>query len=409
MPEEAVSAEISIENISAVRGQDYDLSAQGSVFSVYIQPGSTTADIAVKTDGLLNNAALNGPRTFKLIINFISSGNAVKGTASECIITINDDEVLENSVSFEAFTYTVREDTQSIYLKVVHTNGMSNYGDFTVSYAATNGSAVNGTDFTLASGTLTFASGESEKHIVIPISNNSLSDGNRSFTVKLSSPSNGVTIGTVDMAHVEITDDEQSVSKPTVSLQDDNTQHPAILVTGIKQGDKLTLYKLNTQTGAKDNKYSPPQLMGGSSYNLSNISTYGSGTYYVTRTEGLIESSYSDPLIVTVNTPQISYIPTINNTISLEAGTQSGTLKLLMGKLNPNHYYFYGLSSDVSRQGQVVVGTNYGSESGFASNQINSATTDNINPSDGSYINIYEVDGSTYGSTIVGITTLDIP
>jgi hypothetical protein len=62
----------------------------------------------------------------------------------------------------------------------------------TVSYATADGTALAGRDYTAASGTLTFAPGETVKEILIPTLDNGGADPTRAFSVNLSNPMEGV-------------------------------------------------------------------------------------------------------------------------------------------------------------------------------------------------------------------------
>jgi hypothetical protein len=79
----------------------------------------------------------------------------------------------------------------------------------TVSYATANGNAIAGTDYTAASGQLTFAVGETTKTIGIGILNNTHFDPDRTFTVSLSNAT-GATIAR-GSATVTIGDDESGL------------------------------------------------------------------------------------------------------------------------------------------------------------------------------------------------------
>ncbi len=92
-------------------------------------------------------------------------------------------------------------------------------GAATVNYATANGSAVAPGDYASASGTLTFAVGESSKTISIATIDDSIDQGTRAFTVSLSSPSAGTGIARAT-ATVNIADNEVvprlSISSSTV-------------------------------------------------------------------------------------------------------------------------------------------------------------------------------------------------
>ena len=59
----------------------------------------------------------------------------------------------------------------------------------TVDYATSNGTATAGTDYTAASGTLTFAAGETEKTISVPVLDDVHDEGSETLTLSLSNPS----------------------------------------------------------------------------------------------------------------------------------------------------------------------------------------------------------------------------
>ena len=63
----------------------------------------------------------------------------------------------------------------------------------TVRYATSNGTATAGLDYVSVAGTLTFAPGETQKIITVPVKSDSLVEGNETFTILLSSPT-GATI-----------------------------------------------------------------------------------------------------------------------------------------------------------------------------------------------------------------------
>ena len=60
----------------------------------------------------------------------------------------------------------------------------------TVEYATSNGTALAGSDYTAASGTLTFAAGDTVKTIDVTVADDSLGEGDEAFTVTLSNASN---------------------------------------------------------------------------------------------------------------------------------------------------------------------------------------------------------------------------
>ena len=62
----------------------------------------------------------------------------------------------------------------------------------TVNYGTSNGTASAGSDYTAASGTLTFAPGVTSQTITVPITNDTVAEPNETFYVNLSAPTNAV-------------------------------------------------------------------------------------------------------------------------------------------------------------------------------------------------------------------------
>src|SRR3984957_21126223 len=81
-------------------------------------------------------------------------------------------------------------------------------GAVSVGYSTANGTAIAGTNFTAANGTLKWASGDSTpKTFAVAISNATPFSGSKSFTVALSNPTTGVTLGSPSSASISITGD----------------------------------------------------------------------------------------------------------------------------------------------------------------------------------------------------------
>ena len=114
-------------------------------------------------------------------------------------------------LSFAQPTYSVAEGGGSVQLTVERHVGFT--GAISVNYATASGTATAGADFTTTSGTLTWASGDSTSRVItVPILQDTLLEGNETFTVVLNTPGGGVSIGalngTTTSATVTILDDE---------------------------------------------------------------------------------------------------------------------------------------------------------------------------------------------------------
>jgi hypothetical protein len=120
----------------------------------------------------------------------------------------NDD--FGGTFSFASPTYAVVESKPSVLLTVKRTGGLANAA---VTYQTVDGTAISGNDFTAVSPTaLSFAAGQTKATIVIPILHDPAAEGTRSFTVPLSGPTAGGSLGTPATATVMIQDAETVVT-----------------------------------------------------------------------------------------------------------------------------------------------------------------------------------------------------
>ena len=99
----------------------------------------------------------------------------------------------------------------------------------TVNYATeiAMGDTASASDFTAASGTLTFAAGDASESFAVPITNDAMDEPNETFTVRLSGPNVASNLQIPPTAKVQIVDDEATpgpltplVNVPQQSLKD---------------------------------------------------------------------------------------------------------------------------------------------------------------------------------------------
>ena len=97
-------------------------------------------------------------------------------------------------LQFSLAAQNVLESTGTVTVNVNRTSGIA--GAITVNYATTGGTATSGADFTATSGTLSWPNGDaSSRSFTIPITVDALVEPTESFTVALSSPTGGATLG----------------------------------------------------------------------------------------------------------------------------------------------------------------------------------------------------------------------
>jgi hypothetical protein len=90
-------------------------------------------------------------------------------------------------------------------------------GGVTVNYASINGTATAPADFAAASGTLSFAAGETSKRFTVEIVNDGLHEIDETFSLALSNPTGGATLTSPSSMVITIVDDD-----PAPSLSVDN-------------------------------------------------------------------------------------------------------------------------------------------------------------------------------------------
>jgi uncharacterized delta-60 repeat protein len=111
----------------------------------------------------------------------------------------------QRAVGFAAAQATAPESTNAATLTI--TLSQTAAQTVTVQYAATGGTATNGQDYTLPTGTLTFAPGQTTQRLVVPLINDAADEPDESVVIALSSPSNAVLGGTPSLT-LTISDDD---------------------------------------------------------------------------------------------------------------------------------------------------------------------------------------------------------
>lgn len=142
------------------------------------------------------------------------------------VIALNavGDSIPSNEVSFEAcpgffeFSSTLTKTSKTIgtaNIPVSRFGGVN--GAVSVNYATSNSSATAGTHYTTASGTLSWADGESGvKNISVPITNIGSPQNAKQFRITLSSPSSDTGMGTYNAVSVLIEDPTATLAGPWV-------------------------------------------------------------------------------------------------------------------------------------------------------------------------------------------------
>jgi Calx-beta domain len=142
-----------------------------------------------------------------------------------------------STIGFTTTIYAVAEDAGAVSLTVQRSDDTNSV--VSVDYASTNGTATAGLKYTAVSGTLTFAAGETNQTIVVPILNEGFVEGPKSFQVILSNPTGGAVLGVRTTAIVQITDNDVGIQFQfaTYSVAEDAGE----VLIGVVRGDDGTL------------------------------------------------------------------------------------------------------------------------------------------------------------------------
>jgi hypothetical protein len=174
-------------------------------------PGQTSQSLTVS---IVGDTQVEPDEVF--LVNLSSPANAIfnknKGTCS----VINDDVKPVGTISFSAASHSANENGVQATVTVTRTGGSN--GAVSIQYATSNGTAIAGSYYTSATGTLNWADGDAaNKTFTVPINNDSLDESDETINLILSNPTGGATLGSPASALLTIVDDDPA---PKVSIDD---------------------------------------------------------------------------------------------------------------------------------------------------------------------------------------------
>ena len=161
-------------------------------------------DAAAKTISVpvSNGTPFSGSKTFSVTLS--QASGASLGSPGSATVTVNGDATTTTMADLElsSTTYSVAQTAGSVAVSVKRSGSSS--AAVSVAYATTNGTAVAGTNYTAASGTLQWEAGDmTAKSFTVPVSTTPFS-GTKAFNVALSSASSGAAVSTPSNATVTV-------------------------------------------------------------------------------------------------------------------------------------------------------------------------------------------------------------
>jgi hypothetical protein len=173
-------------------------------------PGATSATFTLAIDG---DGIAEGNESVRLALG-APTGGATLGSRNRSVLTIVDDDVPTTGFAFNAASYTVGE-SGSATITVTRTSSTTAQS---ATVSTSDGTALDKTDYTRVSRTLTFGVGVTSQTVSVPILTDLLVEGDESLNLTLSNPTSGGTLAAQRRAVLTITDDDSSGSLEFASL-----------------------------------------------------------------------------------------------------------------------------------------------------------------------------------------------
>ena len=210
-PAQAVTVDYATADGTATAGSDYVATSGTLTFPV----GVSTQTITVLVNG---DTTAESNETF--VVNLSNPTNATILTAQGTGTIVNDDAAPtvsidnvsqnEGNTGTTAFTFTASLSAVS---------GQT----VTVNYATADGTAIAPSDYTAASGTLTFAPGTSTQTVTVLVNGDTLAEPNETFVVNLSNPTNATILTGQGTGTIVNDDGVPLISINNVSQNEGNT------------------------------------------------------------------------------------------------------------------------------------------------------------------------------------------
>jgi large repetitive protein len=180
------------------------------------------------TIGITNDLATDGSKT--VVLELGDASGAVIGTPGTTTLTIHDNEP---QVRFAAATYTVAESSPKVTIAVLRSGPPS--GQITVGYEVVpGGTATNGADYAVTTGTLTFGPGVMSRTFTVDILNDLAPEGVETVIFRLTNPQ-GAWVGTPSTTTLTIVDNEPVVRFGAANYTVSEAT-PALAVTVLRTG-----------------------------------------------------------------------------------------------------------------------------------------------------------------------------
>jgi len=202
----AVSVDFETFDDSAIAGQDYTSTSgtlnflDGEIYQ--------TIDVEILDDG-----APEPNEVFEIHLSNPTGGATLGSDLFYLGIRANDGP---GDIEFLNPFFDESEDAGTATITVVRNGGT--VGAVSVDYESADSLALDGEDYTATSGTLNFADGVAIQTFTVPISQDTLVEGNEGLLLSLSNPTGGAGLGPIDLAALTILNVAELVAEIDFSL-----------------------------------------------------------------------------------------------------------------------------------------------------------------------------------------------
>jgi ribosomal protein L35AE/L33A len=173
---------------TATASGDYAASTGTLTFA----PGETAKTVTVQVNG---DTTVEPDETFTLNLSN-AAGNATIADAQGVGTIVNDDQVVivpRSGISIGDVTMAEGNSGQTAFRFTVSLDA-AQLGPVTVDFATADGTATAPSDYVAASGTVTFAPGETAKTVTVQVNGDTTKEANETFTVNLANATGNATI-----------------------------------------------------------------------------------------------------------------------------------------------------------------------------------------------------------------------
>ncbi|MDX2038445.1 MAG: Calx-beta domain-containing protein [Isosphaeraceae bacterium] len=245
----AVSVQYRTNGGTATAGVDYTAISPAQTLNFAAFESTKTFNVAITGD-----TTVESDETVVLELLNPTGGGLLGSPAAATLTILNDDVASAGSLQFVAATASTPEgNSGSSTLTILVSRSGGSAGAVSVPFSVSGGTATSGVDYTLAAGSLSWASGDTaDKAIVITILGDTSVESDETIVLQLGAPTGGATLGATTSATATITNDD--VASTTFRVGSLTPLHSGFTVVFTEPLDPATinLYRTNAQLGDPD-------------------------------------------------------------------------------------------------------------------------------------------------------------